>query len=61
MYDASRKITQIQAEALGAIQEAAEAYIIEIFEASVHCTVHRQRVTAIPVRRHPSPHHPTYD
>ncbi|KAI3798495.1 hypothetical protein L1987_33772 [Smallanthus sonchifolius] len=39
------EITRWQAEALQALQEAAEDYIIQLFEDSMLCAIHAKRVT----------------
>ncbi|MFS8009295.1 putative transcription factor Hap3/NF-YB family [Helianthus anomalus] len=41
----SPEITRWQAEALQALQEAAEDYIIQLFEDSMLCAIHAKRVT----------------
>ncbi|KAK1410790.1 hypothetical protein QVD17_37329 [Tagetes erecta] len=39
------EVTRWQAEALQALQEAAEDYIIQLFEDSMLCAIHAKRVT----------------
>nr|BAT51069.1 centromere specific histone H3 variant [Helianthus annuus] len=39
------EITRWQAEALQALQEAAEDYLIQLFEGSMLCAIHAKRVT----------------
>nr|KAJ0221726.1 hypothetical protein LSAT_V11C200073080 [Lactuca sativa] len=39
------EVTRWQAEALQALQEAAEDYIVQLFEDSMLCSIHAKRVT----------------
>lgn len=41
----SREVTRWQAEALVAIQEAAEYFLVELFENAILCAIHAKRVT----------------
>ncbi|KAL0290805.1 UNVERIFIED_CONTAM: histone H3-like centromeric protein HTR12 [Sesamum calycinum] len=41
----SPSITRWQAEALVALQEAAEDYIVQLFEEAMMCAIHAKRVT----------------
>nr|XP_043634522.1 histone H3-3-like [Erigeron canadensis] len=43
----SNEVTRWQAEALRALQEAAEDYIVHIFEDAMLCAIHAKRVTVM--------------
>lgn len=36
---------RVQSSALEALQEASEMYLVQLFEDSVYCCIHRNRVT----------------
>lgn len=48
LQDLSFKVTRISSDALLALQEAAEAYMIGIFEDGNLCAIHAKRVTVFP-------------
>ena len=39
---------RFQSSAIAALQEAAEAYLVELFEDTNKCTIHAKRVTILP-------------
>ena len=54
MREIAIEITQrddlrFQSAALGALQEASEGYIVELFEDSNLCAIHAKRVTVMPI------------
>ena len=44
---------RFQSAAIGALQEAAEAYLVGLFEDTNLCAIHAKRVTIMPKVRHP--------
>lgn len=49
MEDISVKVDRCESSALTALQEAAEAYIIELFRDSARCMEHAERDLLMPV------------